>query len=458
MAYMDGFVEKCGIAGVKRFEGSVSEDIYKILISQSNRGQEGAGMVVYDTRHNIYREHRRVGKVREAFYNFDFSSFTGGVGIGHNRYSTVGSSDISLVQPLKGSLVYMGHNGTISPNSIGGESCDVDTRIIIRRLEEGLHKGGWKEAVSSMGKKLDGAYSCVALWEDRLLAFRDPRGFRPLVVGKLKDGFAVASETQGLEILGAHKIWSVRPGEAILIDDDVESYQFADERHAHCAFEWVYFSKPENYFEGASCDEVRFKLGEQLAEMYPVEADIVSPVPDSGRSAASGYSKASGIPFRETLQPNREIARVFITPDEASRLNARAMKYHPLREAIHGKRIILVDDSIVRSTTLKYLVALLKQCGAKEVHLRITFPPVIAPCFMGIAFSTTRELAINKFGSVDGLRKDLGADSIGFMDLERMKTAIGMDDLCTACVTGKYPLKEKIDLKEAEATGLYVHG
>lgn len=463
--------EKCGVAGVFLFDPneSAAYEIYKILLSQFTRGQEGAGIVVYDHLNNTMRLRKDSGRVRDIFSKLDFSIFTGNVGIGHNRYGTVDARSKGIpinriVQPLttETESFYLSHNGTLSPHSLkelrkysGNFSSDTEAlALAIERELDRTHN--LVDAMMRLDEVLDGSYSCTLLTRrGELVAFRDPKGFKPLVIGEIDGGYAIASETSPLEFqLHAKNIRPVEPGEIITINDqgEMKRDRFAEPvKHAHCAFEWVYFSNPASYFEGINTEKVRVKLGKILARKNPVKADSVGPVPDSGRSCALGYHLESGLPMIEYLQANRELGRVFITPDEKARRRARELKYSVLKEEVAGMRIVLCDDSIVRCTTSEYLVSLLKRYGAKEVHLRISFPPIIEPCLHGgIAFSTRRELAYHKYKEVKGIKEAIGADSLAYTSANDLREAIGLDDICTACVTGTYPLKHQISADDKE--------
>ncbi len=464
--------EKCGVAGVHFFDEthSASAEIYKILLSQFTRGQEGAGIVVFDPLHGDLRAYKAAGRVRDVFSHVDFERFNGRVGIGHNRYGTVDmrSTDVPLdyiVQPFssRSGGFFLSHNGTLPPHSLMGlrkysEHFSSDTEALALAIErEFARSGSYIESLRRLEDEvLDGSYSCTLLTkEGELIAFRDPRGLKPLVIGELDNGYAIASETSPLEFqLHSKNIEPVEPGQLITIDKEgnLKRERFADQtRHAHCAFEWVYFSNPASSFEGINTERVRMRLGRILARKYPVNADSVGPVPDSGRSCALGYHLESGLSMDEYLQSNREVGRVFITPGERERNKARELKYSVLKEGVVGKRIVLCDDSIVRCTTIEYLVKLLKKYGTKEVHVRVSFPPIAAPCIHGgIAFSTRGELAYHKYRDVEGIKKAIGADSLGYTNVDDLREAIGLEDICTACVTGDYPLKCPIAVGDVE--------
>lgn len=354
----------------------------------------------------------------------------------HTEFSFAFNGTITNYDALKNSLGHKGHRFTT----------DVDTEVIGRLIATNLLRSGgdYVEAIKRTMYMLEGAYSLILLNSSgQIIAVRDPLGFRPLCIGKLNDTIhMVSSESVVFDILDAEFVRDVRPGEIVVIDrSGLESRQLANlSAHAHCMFEYVYFSRPDSVLDGVPVHRARTRLGRILAEIHPVEADIVVPVPDSGRSAAIGFSQASGIPLCEGLIKNRSIWRTFIMPYPELRKRLVRLKLNPVRTAIEGKRVVLVDDSIVRSTTSRRIVSVLKKVGAQEVHLRISCPPLIAPCHMGIDFPSYDELvAANK--TVPEICEDIGADSLGYMTIEGLIEAIGLpkSELCLACLTDKYP-------------------
>lgn len=470
--------EKCGVAGVYHFEPTnpVAYDLFKILLSQFTRGHEGAGIAVHDSLYNLTRVHKGLGKVRDVFSGFNFGSFTGNAGIGHNRYGTVDIRDRDvplshIVQPIttESQLFHLSHNGTLPPASLASlrsysRNFSSDTEALAIALEKEFNRtNNYVEAMKKLEwDVLDGSYTCTLLTNDgKLIAFREPKGFKPLSIGETERGFVIASETSPLEFQQhAKNIRPVEPGEMIIIENgDYKNERFCEScEHAHCAFEWVYFQKFNSIYEGVASGSVRKKLGAILAKKYAVEADSVGPVPDSGRSAAIGYHQESGLPLEEYIMTNRELGRLFIIPNEEERRAGRELKYEVDVEAVRGKSIVLIDDSIVRSGTIGFLVKLLRKYGAKEIHVGITFPPIKSPCIHGgIAFTTKEELAFNRYGQdVEEIRKTIGADSLSYTTPEDLREAIGLNDICRACVTGEYPLKD-LDFNDSMMSA-YVRG
>jgi len=456
--------EECGVvaihgdaAGVKAF--------YALRVIQ-HRGQEAAGIAVFN---NGIRCIRGMGLVHEVFSVDKLQSLEGRVAIGHVRYSTTGTSCIENAQPVVVTSVIgdiaLAHNGDIvNAVSLREELRNrgwafittTDSEIIIRLLANELIKT--KDvilALKGMMKALVGSYSLVILAQGRLYAVRDPLGIKPLCLGRIGDTFGVASESVVFDTLDAAEFMrDVNPGEVIEISDaGLRSYTIMNERFkAHCMFEWVYFARPDSTIDGRTCHEVRREIGRILAKEHPADADLVMPVPDSGRMQALGFSEASGIPFNEGLMKNRYIERTFIIPDQKDREINVFLKLNPFKSVIKGKSIVLVDDSIVRGTTMKKIVEVLRKGGAKKVHLRIGCPPIIAPCPLGIDMKTRDQfIAIGK--SFNEIARELGADSVGYISIPGLVKAIGKDirDLCLGCLTAEYPVKipgEKIRAQE----------
>ncbi|MHA1238377.1 MAG: amidophosphoribosyltransferase [Candidatus Odinarchaeia archaeon] len=471
---MEKLKEHCGVVGIYSEDPNyqVSHLIFDALLILQHRGQESAGMSVFDG-HKI-RTHRGMGPVNEAFSNNILANLFGHVGIGHTRYSTAGRSTLENAQPLTIDLGNVGFslafNGTITnyqqlrDNLIRKGhmfTSDTDTEVIAHILATNMIQNE-NDTVKALDKTmgvLEGAYSMVLVDnQGNLLIARDPLGFRPLCIGKIDEFIhIVASESVVFDILGGKFIRDVKPGEIVLINKDgiksYEAYSAASTYHktAHCMFEYVYFARPDSIIEGITVHDVRVRLGRILAKLHPVDADIVIPVPDSGRCAAVGYSQESGIPIVEGLIKNRSIWRTFIMPYPELRERLVRIKLNPVKSAIENKRIILVDDSIVRSTTSRRIVKILRNAGAKEVHMRISCPPLISPCYMGIDFPRKEELiAANK--SIPEVCKEIGADSLGYMTIDGLVEAIGLpkNRLCLACLTGKYPNMKAISKKQAK--------
>ena len=431
-------------------------------------------MAIFDGKAIIV--HKGMGLVSEVFTRRVLANLIGFRGTGHVRYSTTGYSKKKETQPycmyLTGINFAIAFNGNISNSGRLKKELeekghffetDTDTELIAKHITTFMLENGRDliDAIQKLMYILDGGYSILILTEKgHILAIRDPYGYRPLVFGKQQDGSMVfASETVALDTTGAQYIDTVNPGEVILVTNvGYERLQLIETtRHAHCQFEYVYFSRPDSEMEGFSVYEVRKKLGRKLAELYPVEADVVIPVPDSGRTAASGFSEASRIPLSEGLIKNRYVHRTFIMPRQKEREKAVRLKMNPIPHVVSEKRIVLVDDSIVRGTSMKHIVSLLRKAGAKEVHVRISCPPIISPCYCGIDFQRREEL-IRGITSLEETRKIIGADSLEYMTIDGLVEAIGLgkNELCLSCLTGEYLLREtpttlgRIDEKEVK--------
>ena len=441
--------EKCGIAGFK-VNGNATPLLYYSLRALQHRGQESAGIATYK---NKIIAHRGMGLVNEVFTKENLEQLSSNVGIGHVRYSTAGSSTIMNSQPIVvhgivGDMA-IAHNGEIANAEELKEylesqgisfNTESDTEVILRLLSYNISRSsGIIDGIRKTMSMLSGSYSLALLINDRLFAIRDPLGIRPLVLGKINGGFGFASESVAFDTIGGEIIRDVYSGEIIEINENsYQSYQIENqEKHtAHCMFEYVYFARADSVIDGKSVYQVRMNLGKILARESPAIADAVVPVPDSGRAHALGYSFESGIPFAEGLMKNRYVDRTFIIPDQSGRVQEIQIKLNPVKEVIKGKSIVLVDDSIVRGNTMKKIVKLLKDSGAKEVHVRIGSPPIISPCYLGIDMKT-RSQFIAHGKSVDEIRKEIGADSLSYLSIEGLVEAIGFDydDLCLGCLT-----------------------
>jgi len=452
--------EACGVFGVfspkKGYRAAFAA--YNGIVSLQHRGQDCCGICTFDG--TAHRLHRGMGLVAQVFSRGDLDALPGNAAIGHVRYPTTGAIDERNSQPfnvaMKGGSYSFAFNGNI-PNYpalrkrlLGKGTTFVSTTEIelIAMLFSTALKAAGADVFSAMRDvmgQLDGSYSIVFLDDaGNLYAARDPQGFKPLCMGEDADGNVfVSSESCALEALGVGEFRDVKPGEVVRISSaGAEGKQVVKSPViSHCMFEFLYFARGDSVIEGRLNHEVRYKLGQSLARMHPVKADFVVPVPDSGRSFALGYAKESGIPYEEGLMKNRYLFRTFIMPEQKQREEAVRAKLNPVRRIVEGKRIVLVEDSIVRGTTLGKIVSLLRGAGAKEVHVRVGCPPVVAPCYMGMDFPTYGEL-IAANNSVDGIRKKLGADSLGYTDLSALNEALGLEGkLCLACLNGVYPLK-----------------
>ncbi len=447
--------EHCGVVGFK-VKGNSAPYIYYSLRALQHRGQESAGIAAYDGKIiNI----RGMGLVHEVF-NVDYlKKLSAKVGIGHVRYSTAGASTINNAQPILIHTIVgdiaIAHNGEIAnaqelKNNLALQgisfTTDSDTEVFLNLIAYNISRSG--DIIEGIKKSMQvakGSYSIVLLINDRLFAIRDPLAIRPLVLGRVDDGYGVASESVAFDTVGGEIIRDVRPGEIVEITENglKEHYLMNTEEHtAHCMFEYVYFARADSIIDGKNVYDVRIKLGRILARESPADADIVVPVPDSGRTHAFGYSLESGIPFAEGLMKNRYVDRTFIIPDQSGRIEEIKLKLNPVKDVVKGKRVVLVDDSIVRGNTMKKIVRLLKSAGAKEVHVRIGSPPIVAPCYLGIDMKTRKEfIATGK--SVEEIRNIIGADSLAYLSLDGLVEAIGFpkEDICLACLTGIYPVE-----------------
>ena len=444
--------ESCGIFGLYGREGAASL-IYQGLFSLQHRGQEGAGIVAADG--TTVRSIKGMGLLSDVVTKGALEPLTGHLGIGHVRYSTTGSSRIQNVQPLVAECVdglwAVAHNGNLTnagqlrrmyqeAGSIFQTS--TDSEVLIHLLADPLFRNRPKR-VSRALAELKGAFSFLLMTPKSVMAARDPWGFRPLAIGRLGDAWLFASETCAITQVGGTYLRDVQPGEVVIVDETgmrAHSYCEACPRRAQCVFELVYFARPDSRVFGCSVHDVRLQYGKRLAQEHPVEADVVIAVPDSGNSAALGYSRGSGIPLDYGFIRNHYVGRTFIMPEAGERGESVDLKLAVLAEAVEGKRVVVVDDSIVRGTTAKRRVDRLKAAGAKEVHMRISCPPVANPCFFGIDFPTREELIAGK-KSVEEIRQFLGATSLGYLSVEGLLSPFpNAADFCTACFTGDYPI------------------
>jgi amidophosphoribosyltransferase len=430
----------------------VSRLAYFGLFALQHRGQESAGIAVSD--HGRLTALRDLGLVAQVFNEQQLQALPGEVAIGHTRYSTTGANRWANAQPLvhhgRARTVALGHNG----NLVNAEELRAELERDGVRLASGSDSeviaalvardpAPLSEAVADAMRRLEGAYSVTALSEGVLVAFRDPYGFRPLTLGRIGDDWVVASETCALDLIGADVARDVRPGEVVWIDEaGLHAAQALPAgSSALCIFEHVYFARPDSRLAGVEVHGARVRMGERLAREAPVEADLVIGIPDSGTPAAIGYSKASGVPFNEALIKNRYVARTFIQPDQEMREQGIRLKFNPLDE-VEGKRIVVVDDSIVRGNTMRQLVVMLVDAGAAEVHVRVSSPPVVSPCFYGIDMADEDELAA-AHRSVEEMRAHIGATSLHYLSVEAMQDATGLpeDSVCRACFTRAYPTR-----------------
>jgi amidophosphoribosyltransferase len=443
--------EECGLFGVWAPGEDVSRLTYFGLFAQQHRGQESAGMAVSDGQNLlVYKE---LGLVSQVFDEATLRTLQGDLGIGHTRYSTTGSTTWENAQPAfktdgQRSLA-LGHNGNLvntadlAERSGRAVTATTDSDLVAGILAGRLEAGLWDASLAVL-PELRGAFCFVMMDERSVYAARDPHGLRPLSIGSLPNGHCVASETCALDIVGATFIRDVEPGELIRIDDrGLRSAHFAESpRKAMCIFEFVYLARADSRIQGATVHEVRRALGRRLAVEAPADADLVMPVPDTGHSAAQGYAEVSGIPYGEGLMKNRYVGRTFIQPSQSLRERGVKLKLNPIPDAIRGKRLVVIDDSIVRGTTTRQIVQALREAGAAEVHTRITCPPIQWPCFYGIDMPTRHELVASEL-SVEEIKRFVGADSLGYLSLDGMVAATGTpkDDFCRACFDGEYPIE-----------------
>lgn len=461
----DDLHEECGVFGMYDFEGNdVASSIYYGLFALQHRGQESAGIAVSDTKKGRAKvtSHKGMGLVNEVFNSEILESLKGDLGVGHVRYSTAGSSTIENAQPLvlnyvKGTLA-LAHNGNlINANELREGLAQtgaifqttIDSEVIAYHIaRERLKTKTVQEAVREACKKLKGAYSLVVASPRKLIGARDPFGFKPLCIGKRDNAYIITSETCALDTIGATFVRDVLPGEVVTITSEgIQSDKtmcLPTSCEARCIFEYIYFARCDSKIDGISVYESRLKAGKFLAKDSPVEADIVTGVPESGNAAALGYSMESGIPYEPAFVKNTYVGRTFIKPKQSSRESSVQVKLNVLREAVAGKRVIMIDDSIVRGTTSDRIVKMLRMAGATEVHVRISSPPFLWPCYFGTDIPAREQLiAYNR--SIEDIRKIIGADSLGYLELDRLpQLALGLN-ICQGCFTGKYPLEPPKD-------------
>jgi amidophosphoribosyltransferase len=451
--HRDGPRDECGVFGIYAPQHDVARLAYFALYALQHRGQESAGIATAERGHITTQ--RDLGLVSQVFDERSLQALTGEAAIGHVRYSTTGSSGWDNSQPVYRDdrrAVALGHNGNLINavelfNKLTEEGVrfrstsdsEIMTALIARHPAERI-----EDAVADVMQGLAGAYSTVLMTEDRVVAFRDPAGLRPLCLGELDGRFVFASESCALDIIGAKLMREVQPGELVSIGErGLETRQAVEsKRPALCVFEHIYFSRPDSKLEGRTLQSVRGRMGEILAREAPVQADLVISVPDSGNAATKGFSRESGIPQDDGLIKNRYVARTFIQPGQELRHHGLRMKFNPLPEIVRGKRLVVVDDSIVRGNTTRQIVRMLKDAGASEVHLRISSPPIRHPCHYGIDMSTREEMIAHGREAED-IARELGADSLAYLSLDGVYEAIGSSRAthCDACFTGEYPLE-----------------
>ena len=454
----DKLGEECGVFGMYDFDGGdVARSIYYGLYALQHRGQESCGIAVSDTEgvKGNFRVYKDMGLLNETFNPELIGNLKGDIGVGHVRYSTAGSSVRENAQPLvinyvKG-ILGMAHNGNlINAGELRDElaytgaifQTTIDSEVIAYLIaRERLTSATVEEAVRHTMKRIKGAYSLVIMSPRKLIGARDPFGFRPLCIGKRDNTYILASESCALDTIDAEFVRDVLPGEVVTISPEggIES-----EKQARCIFEYIYFARPDSYFDGVSVYESRMLAGMFLAMDSPVEADLVVGVPESGNVAAMGYAKESHIPYGQAFVKNSYVGRTFIKPGQKSRESSVRVKLNALKEVVRGKRIILIDDSIVRGTTSDRIVRMLREAGASEVHMRVSSPPFLHPCYFGTDVPA-REQLIAHNRSIEEIRQIIGADSLAYLNIERLPEIAGRLGLCNGCFTGVYPMEPPKD-------------
>lgn len=458
----DKLKEECGVFGIYDFDGNdVASTIYYGLFALQHRGQESCGIAVSDTmgpkgRVSSYKD---MGLLNEAFTPEVLEKLKGDIGVGHVRYSTAGSSTRENAQPLvlnyvKGTLG-LAHNGNlINAPELRREleytgaifQTTIDSEVIAYHIaRERLNSKTVEEAVGRAMDKIKGAYSLIVMSPRKLIGARDPFGFRPLCIGKRDNAYILASETCALDTIGAAYVRDVEPGEIVIISpenglESDKSHCIKKEEHARCVFEYIYFSRPDSYIDGVSVYNSRILAGKFLAMDSPVDADLVVGVPESGNCAAMGYSLQSGIPYGTAFVKNTYVGRTFIKPKQKTRESSVQVKLNAIREVVRDKRIIIIDDSIVRGTTSDRIVKMLREAGAKEVHMRVSSPPFLWPCYFGTDVPAKEQLIAHN-RTVEEISEMIGTDSLGYLRIERLPEIVNELEICTGCFTGQYPIE-----------------
>ena len=454
--------EECGVFGMYDFDGNdVATSIYYGLFALQHRGQESCGIAVSDTHgpKGKVLTHKDMGLMHEAFTPETLAGLKGDIGVGHVRYSTAGSSTRENAQPLvlnyvKGTLG-LAHNGNlINAPELRKEleytgaifQTTIDSEVIAYHIaRERLNTRNVEEAVARAMKKIKGAYSLIVMSPRKLIGARDPFGFKPLCIGKIDNAYILASETCALDTIGAEFIRDVEPGEVVTISPEkgIESDKsmcLPQKEQARCIFEYIYFARPDSIIDGVNVYHSRIQAGRFLAIDSPVEADIVTGVPESGNCAAMGYAMESGIPYGTAFVKNTYVGRTFIKPKQKNRESSVQVKLNPIREVVEGKRVIMIDDSIVRGTTSDRIVKMLRDAGAKEVHVRVSSPPFLWPCYFG-TYVPAREQLIAYNRTIEEIRQIIGADSLGYLKVERLSELVNGLPICKGCFTGTYPME-----------------
>lgn len=462
MSFDENLKEACGVFGIYDLDGNdVASSIYYGLLALQHRGQESAGIAVtntFNSKNNV-NQHKDLGLVNEVFTPEILEKLDGNLGVGHVRYSTAGSSTRENSQPLvlnyiKGILM-LAHNGNLvnTPQlrkdlSYNGAifQTTIDSETIAYEIARArVNCKNAQDAVVEAMKKLKGAYALVIASPKKLIGARDPYGFKPLVIGKRDNAYIITSETCALDTIGAKFIRDVLPGEVVTIEKDGTIYSNTEmciqpQKTARCIFEYIYFARPDTVFDGIDVTKARIIAGKCLAKDHPVEADLVVGVPESGNMAALGYSMESGIPYGIAFTKNSYVGRTFIKPKQSSREQSVHVKLSVLKEMVEGKRIIIIDDSIVRGTTSNQIVTMLRNAGAKEVHMRVSAPPFLHPCYFGIDIPSEDQLIAHNH-TINETCKIIGADSLGYLSINRLSEMVDNLPICTACFSGDYPIE-----------------
>ncbi|MCR4955363.1 MAG: amidophosphoribosyltransferase [Lachnospiraceae bacterium] len=453
--------EECGVFGMYDFDGNdVASSIYYGLYTLQHRGQESCGIAVSDTEgpKGAVDVHKGMGLVNEVFNEQNLETLKGNIGVGHVRYSTAGASKIENAMPLvinyvKG-ILGLAHNGNlINANELREElaytgaifQTTIDSEVIAYHIaRERLNSQNVQQAVKRACKKIKGAYALVVMSPRKLVGARDPYGFKPLVIGKRGNSYVLSSETCALDTIGATYVRDVEPGEIVAITPDgIESDKslcLPKEKEGRCIFEYIYFARPDSHIDGVSVYASRILAGRFLAKDSPVDADIVVGVPESGNIAAMGYAMESGIPYGVAFVKNSYVGRTFIKPKQSSREKAVKVKLNVLTESVKGKKVVMIDDSIVRGTTSDQIVSMLKEAGAKEVHVRVSSPPFLWPCYFGTDVPARDQLIAYKH-SIEEIRRMIGADSLAYLREDRLEKLVDGLPICKGCFTGSYPME-----------------
>lgn len=456
---MDKMHEECGVFGVYSTDSSNELDIagmtYYGLYSLQHRGQESAGIAVSDSETIVF--HKDMGLVPEIFDRVVLNHLKGTMAVGHVRYSTTGASRRENAQPIvvrsRNGQIALAHNGNIVNAAALREQMEEngtifqttnDTEVLVNLItKHSISSDLLEDAVEKMMRDVKGSYGLILMTGKKMLGIRDPFGIRPLCIGKTSSAYVIASESCALDAVNAEFIRDIEPGEIVIIENnEIKSIRpFKNKNTNLCIFEFVYFARPDSVIDGASVQQARYEAGKRLAIEHPVDADLVIGVPDSGISAAIGFSKQTGIPYGEGIVKNKYVGRTFIQPSQGMREMAVRIKHNAIKKTIEGKRVVIIDDSIVRGTTTRRIIQILKKAGAKEVHMRVSSPPLKYPCYFGIDISSRKELVADKL-SVEEIREMICADTLGYLSLEGLlQSPVGSKcGFCSACLTGEYPI------------------